>query len=238
MESKQEKISSVVRKDSKSLAWSPFTTFEVFTNNLNHALIAITTFYISWYSWKVGFANYETGHTWFSTLGYQLFMAEGIMATYNRNTFTMGMKNRTWKTNAHWILQVIGTGFVLYGTPMEIYHRDIRNKKHFHSTHAVLGLVSFILLVVSFLSGISALFAVEMKKYVKPLFSKAVHNFLSSSCYVIGMVSIIWAYKTKKWVTRSDPGGMRELMLVFSILNTIFTMIGPLKSAWNQFKCR
>ena len=102
----ESKSISAVQKDSNS--WSPFATFEVFTNNVNHALIAITTFYISWYSWKVGFSNYETGHTWFSTLGYQLFMAEGIMCTYNRNTFTNGMKNRTWKVNAHWILQVIG----------------------------------------------------------------------------------------------------------------------------------
>lgn len=217
-------------------SWNSVATLEVFINNVNHALIAVTTFYISWYSWQVGFNHNETGHTWFSTLGYQLFMAEGIMATYNRNTFTMGIKSRAWKIRAHWILQVIGSGFVLYGTPMLIYYREVENKKHFHSSHAVTGLISFILLVLSFLSGFSALFSVEMKNYVKPLFSKAVHNFLSSACYVVGMVSIIIAYYTKRWITRKDPGGMRELMIYFCILNTIFTMIGPLKTVWNQFK--
>lgn len=219
-------------------SWNVLETCEVFINNFNHVLIAITTFYISWYSWQVGFDKYETGHTWFSTLGYQLFMAEGIMATYNRNTFTMGIKSRAWKIRAHWILQVIGCGFVMYGTPMIIYFRDIENKKHFHSTHAVTGLVSFIFLVLSFLSGFSALFSVEMKNYVKPLFSKAVHNFLSSACYVVGMVSIISAYFTKRWITRKDPGGMREIMIYFCILNTIFTMIGPLKAAWSQLRNR
>lgn len=232
MENKPE-----TRKLEKDLnSWNILETLEVFVNNSNHALIAITTFYISWYSWQVGFDDYNTGHTWFSTLGYQLFMAEGIMVLYSKNTFTMGLKSRAWKVRAHWILQVIGTGFVMYGTPLEIYHRGVRNRKHFSSPHAITGFVSFILLILSFLSGFSALFSLEMKNYVKPLFSKAVHNFLSFACYVVGMASIICAYYTKKWVIRKDPGGMRELMIYFCILNTVFTMVGPLKTAWNQFK--
>jgi cytochrome b-561 domain-containing protein 2 len=243
MDSKLEKELEASRyhereKRSVDSSWSHLTIFEVFINNCNHALIAITTFYISWYSWKIGFTNYETGHTWYSTLGYQLFMAEGIMATYNRNTFTMGVKKRSWKIHIHWILQVIGTGFVMYGTILEIYKRDITNKKHFHSTHAVTGLVSFILLTISFVSGISALFAAEMRKVIKPILSKAAHNFISSACYVVGMVSIIWAYKTKRFMTRADPGSMRELMIVFCILNTVFTMVGPAKAFWNQLRNR
>lgn len=238
MDSKLEKQQLERKLQNDQDSWSNLMIFEIFINNLNHAIIAITTFYISWYSWKVGFDKHETGHTWFSTVGYQLFMAEGIMATYNRNTFTMGIKNRSWKIHIHWVLQVIGAGLVLYGTPMEIYHREIENKKHFHSVHAVTGLVSFILLVISFVSGIPAMFATEMRKYIKPIFSKAVHNFISSACYIVGMVSIIWAYKTKRWVTRSDPGGMREIMLWFCILNLIFTMVGPTKAFFNQLRNR
>lgn len=188
-------------------SWSDIATAEVFLNNVNHALIAIATFYITWCSWQTGFNKGETNHAWFSALGYQLFMAEGIMAAYNRNTFTMGLKHRAWKLRAHWMLQVIGCGFVLYGIPLEIYQRSLANRRHFRSIHAITGLVSFILLFFSLLSGMSALFSIELRSYVKPLFSKAVHNFLSSACYVVGMVSTIYAYNTKRWFTRKDPGG-------------------------------
>lgn len=232
MEQKLEKE----KLESDLNSWSGIATAEVFVNNVNHALIAISMFYMTWYSWQVGFNKGDTNHAWFSTLGYQLFMAEGIMAAYNRNTFTMGLKHRAWKLRAHWMLQVVGCGFVLYGIPLEIYHRSLANRSHFRSIHAITGLVSFIFLFLSLLSGMSALFSVELRSYIKPLFSKAVHNFLSSTCYVVGMVSTFYGYYTKRWFTRKDPGGMRDLMLYFCIISTVITMIGPMKTAWNQFR--
>lgn len=42
---------------------------EVIINTINHGLIGIATFYITWYSVRVGFQEYQTHHAWFTTIG-------------------------------------------------------------------------------------------------------------------------------------------------------------------------
>lgn len=43
--------------------------FEVILNIINHGIILITTFYITWYSFTVGFQEYQTQHAWCTTIG-------------------------------------------------------------------------------------------------------------------------------------------------------------------------
>lgn len=112
---------------------------EICINTVNHALIGITTFYITWYAFTVGFQEYQTYHAWFTTIAYQLFMSEGILAMYNRNTYTMSIESRTFKTRIHWILQSIGGIMAVYGITMQIYNRQITNRLHFHNTHGITG---------------------------------------------------------------------------------------------------
>jgi hypothetical protein len=119
-------------------------TLEIGINTINHGLIAITTFYITWYAFSaVGFIEYQTYHAWFTTMGYQLFMSEGIMAMYSRNTYTVGVESRVWKKRVHWALSAIGSGFAVYGISMQIYHREITGRTHFHNTHGISGNFSF-----------------------------------------------------------------------------------------------
>lgn len=116
-----------------------FELIEVWINTINHALIAIATFYITWYSFKVGFHEYQTYHAWYTTIGYQVFMTEGMLAMYKNNTYTKMIGSRRMKTHIHWILQVLGAGFVLFGNGIIIYKRQLANRRHFHNTHGITG---------------------------------------------------------------------------------------------------
>ena len=112
---------------------------EIFINTANHCLIAITTFYLVWYCLQ----NYEmtgtlTQHAWITTIGYQVLMAEGIMAFYKANSLTF-LSSRREKNHYHWILQVIGGTMALYGIIIEIIDKDRRNLVHFASLHAIYG---------------------------------------------------------------------------------------------------
>ena len=113
---------------------------EVFINTVNHALIGITTFYISWYSFHVGFHEYQTYHAWFTTIAYQLFMSEGILALYNKNTYTMSINKKTYKIRIHWVLMSIAYGFAFYGMFFQIYKRQVTGRTHFHSSHGLTGI--------------------------------------------------------------------------------------------------
>lgn len=229
---------------------------EHFANITNHALIAITTFYITWYSFTVGFHEYQTVHAWFTTVGYQLFMSEGILVLYNKNIYTIPVRNRWMKKRIHWILQAIGGGMALFGIPYQIYNRQITNRKHFSNTHGITGkfyflnddvggfelffslkgLISGIFLILTIISGCSALFSIELKRYIRPFFSKASHNFLSVTCYTLGMVSIISAYVTRSWLVKKDPGEVRFIMIWCLSFVLAFTLVGPLKTGFSQLK--
>lgn len=126
-------------KYSKPRPMSLFEHFEIIVNTLNHALIGITTFYITWYAFTVGFKEYQTYHAWFTTLAYQLFMSEGIMALYSKNSYTMSIQSRKNKIRVHWILQSIASGLALYGIPFQIYKRYVTNRTHFHNLHGISG---------------------------------------------------------------------------------------------------
>lgn len=112
---------------------------EIFINTANHALIAITTFYITWYAFTIGFEEYQTYHAWFTTIAYQLFMSEGILALYNQNTITLYIQSRVYKVRIHWVLQSIASIMAIYGITMQIYNRQITNRSHFHNTHGITG---------------------------------------------------------------------------------------------------
>jgi cytochrome b-561 domain-containing protein 2 len=86
------------------------------------------------------------------------------------------------------------------------------------------------------LSGISALFSIELRKKVKPIYSKFIHTFLTLVSFSTGMVSIVIAYYTKSWLRRDDPGEIRFWIAAFTIVTILITVIAPLKTMWHQLK--
>lgn len=139
MELQSEQPKSSLRK------FSRLDNLELLINTVNHALIAITTFYITWYSFiALDYGEYQTVHGWFTTVGFQFFMSEGIMAFYSKNTYTMGIESRVWKKRIHWGMTAIGSVFATYGTIVMIYNREISGRKHFHNTHSISGELKFL----------------------------------------------------------------------------------------------
>ena len=132
---------SVVENQVNNRRFDWVERLEIQINTVNHALIAVTTFYISWYSfYAVGFGEYQTHHAWFTTIGYQMFMSEGIMIFYSRNTYTFGFSSGLWKKRIHLAMTGIGSLFAVYGIILMIYNREITGRKHFHNTHAITGI--------------------------------------------------------------------------------------------------
>lgn len=130
----------IIEKKIESKKFNIIDTLEISINTINHALIGITTFYITWYSFSaVGFEAYQSYHAWYTTIGYQLFMSEGIMAMYSKNTYTSNVESRVWKKRIHWAMSAIGCGFAVYGMFMIIYNREITGRMHFHNTHGITG---------------------------------------------------------------------------------------------------
>ncbi|XP_070498996.1 transmembrane reductase CYB561D2-like [Chironomus tepperi] len=203
---------------------------EIFINTANHCLIAITTFYLMWYCLhNYGMTHTLTLHAWTTAIGYQVLMAEGIMAFYKANSLT-SLSSKREKNHIHWILQVIGGSLALYGIIIEIIDKDRRNLAHFISLHAIYGLVSMVCLCFTILSGLSALFSYEVRRYLKPVISKFSHNTLALVTFITGMISLIYGWTDTRWARLYDPGNLRYMSSWSLGFIIAFTCIGAFKS--------
>lgn len=124
-------------------------------------------------------------------------MAEGILTLYTANSWTNNTQKKT-KVRLHWMLQVAGSALAIAGNSIII---KMKSENHFVSTHALLGLISFVFLVITCLNGVLALYAVDVKRFVKPVYNKLFHSTLSVIVFVTGMSSLIYGYDTN-WMKR------------------------------------
>lgn len=128
-------------KSPKETALLSVANFEIFLNNINHGLIAITTFYVTWYCVKAGWKGHFSQHTFISAIGYQVLMAEGIMVMYKRNTYTALVRNRDTKSKIHSVMLAVGSILAIWGTLVEYMWRENNHRTHsyHHHRHAVWG---------------------------------------------------------------------------------------------------
>lgn len=92
------------------------------------------------------------------------------------------MHTRPVRKTLHWILQTVGSVIAIVGMIIIYWLKQ----RHFTSTHGLLGLISGIFTLTGMLNGVSALFAIESNKYVKPIYLKIVHNITGITAFVIG----------------------------------------------------
>jgi len=222
-------------ESSKLFTWA---NTDIFLNNLNHGLIAITTFYLSWMCLIKSRASYHISvHTIVATLGYQLFMAEGILAFYKRNTYTILVESREKKTKIHWIFLTIGSILAVVGTFYEYVWREQNNREHaWVYRHSLWGMASMFLLIPTILAGLASLFPRPLRRFLKPLLSKWTHNVFGVAAFVTGMVSTIMGYTDLGWTRQFDPGHMSIIMAWCLSFVTVITLIGPAKTFCNQMK--
>lgn len=112
---------------------------EIFLNTVNHCLIAITTFYLTWYCIKSGFSSQVSYHALLTTIGYQLLMSEGILVLYKQNSYTFNVDSRGQKTTMHWVLLALGSLLAVVGMAIEMISKQRAGRLHFHSTHSLWG---------------------------------------------------------------------------------------------------
>lgn len=135
---------SPVKNNSKSL-WEKL---EIYLNTLNHVFIGICMFYNFWYCINFGFDGPHTWHEMCCSLGFNLLMAEGILAMYSGNTLTL-FTNRTNKKWIHGVLQAAGGGFGLAGFIIEIPKQMTGTKRLFDDWHAITGEIKRQFIVVN-----------------------------------------------------------------------------------------
>lgn len=97
------------------------------------------------------------------------------------------------------------------------------------------GLISMILFILSMFFGVLASHSQNFIKYARPVILKFLHNSIGLIGYIIGMVSLCYAYYTN-WFVYYTSEESRFVGLIATILGLLWTMNGSLVSAYNQIK--
>ncbi|XP_001848092.2 cytochrome b561 domain-containing protein 2 [Culex quinquefasciatus] len=209
-------------------------TVKFVVNTITHVLIGFVFIYTIWVCWKYGLEQIFAWHVVLCMTGFNLLMAEAILLFYSGNTWSQVMLHPQRRT-VHWILQVVGSLCVIVGIALEYYWRDINNKLHFHDTHSILGLVALILMLLSMTNGLGALFSVELRRKIKPVYMKLGHQFVGLCCFVIGMAALVLGFDKKIFRNNSTPE-MRTTLQVFTVLVILTSSLGVIRTILSQLK--
>lgn len=112
-------------------------------------------------------------------------MTQSIMSFYSENVWSKDHSRNTQRT-LHWVLQAVGSSAALAGMSFEFTYAWKHDLEHFTSTHSIIGLTAGILTIIGMLNGISALWSVELRKLVRPVYVKLAHNLTGISAFVLG----------------------------------------------------
>ncbi|XP_060522779.1 transmembrane reductase CYB561D2-like [Cylas formicarius] len=179
---------------------------------------------VTWFTW----------HVILCTAGYVPLMAESIILFLGDELWTRQL-NRTQKYWVHGILISLATFFIIVGNAL-VFHK-LQSGYHLYTAHGITGLISMILIIAAIPVGLAINYANEIKRVltVRPLWYKAIHNFLGLLGYVIGIISLAFAFYTKWFVYYTGPEA-RMLSLVATILGSIWMVNGALVSMYHQIK--
>jgi Eukaryotic cytochrome b561 len=94
------------------------------------------------------------------------------------------------------------------------------------------AIVTLVFLLLSTVSGCSALFSQDFKRCLRPLFTKFAHHLFALTTFVSAVVAICFTLIQQKFTKRNDPGNLREVTVWMLAFILLFTLIGPLKTVW------
>ncbi|XP_030766308.1 uncharacterized protein LOC115890265 [Sitophilus oryzae] len=171
-------------------------------------------------------------HVLLSTAAYLPLMAIAIIAFAEDNILTLYFPRKKiyW---VHGVLLFISCAFITAGISVETHAKRQRGASHFQSDHAILGLVSWVLIVVSIFIGLLAANTQLFSKYVKPVIAKFIHNFLGIAAFFIGIASLFDKIDVVRWYA-SEPVYQASYYSIWII--SVWSILAALKSLYGQIR--
>ncbi|XP_058800994.1 uncharacterized protein LOC131669842 [Phymastichus coffea] len=216
------KISGCIDSSTEFNCWRTLFTL---VNAINHVLVLLTTGYLVYLARDLSIST--NLHVVLCTIGYVLLMSEAIVALTGENLWSRKLSRR-FNSHVHWVLQAIGAACSITG----VY---VLWRGSFRSIHALVGIASVGAIIGIFITGLPAIFATRLRKVIRPVIGKFIHNFLGILCFVGGMYAQIEGYK-KGWLRKKVSNDVIQVMIVTTFMIIVFSLMGSLRSLWEQFK--
>lgn len=156
-------------------------------------------------------------------------MSEAIVTLAGENIWTNAL-SRNVNKHIHWITQALGLISVFTGIGFMFSSKKV----HFRSTHGIMGITSLAMFCTLAICGYPVLMVMKIRKFIRPVIVKVIHNILGTACYSIGMATQCYGYK-KRWIYKTTRvENVDSVLLVLTVMITVLSLRGALVSLVRQ----
>ncbi|XP_026763475.1 uncharacterized protein LOC113521976 [Galleria mellonella] len=193
-------------------------------NLLHHMQVAIVVFCL----WHFALTSEPNGaitnlqlHIIFAGTGYQLFLVEAVLTLHRHNSWSFQLSPDA-KRIVHGCLQLIGSVFVLAGSFLGLAEVNMT----IPTAHGICGVIALGFSLLSFVSGVMALFSAKVRLMVKNGPMKMVHMAVGIFAISMGLVTMAMGFHMPYFSARQ--GGLSTALIVFVVLNLAYILIQPI----------
>lgn len=191
----------------------------------------------------ITYCCFNNGVTLFSfhpilmSVGWMVIMTSAINAITPGDLATEWMPIRL-RSARHWVLQVMAAILILLGFIVILSNKIINNSSHFVSLHAKFGLAAFIFMALTMLGGLGALYSLQLKNYLAPIYTKLLHASVGLITFILGVITILLGLFAKWWqfgdILRYTSFTLVLLVMLFTILRPCLKMYFRVKERFEN----
>ncbi|CAG9795751.1 unnamed protein product [Diatraea saccharalis] len=192
-------------------------------NLLHHMQIAIVVFCL----WHFALTSAPDGgitnmqlHIIFAGTGYQLFLAEAVLTLHKHNSWSFQLSQDS-KRIVHGCLQLAGSLFVLAGTFLALSEVEM----NIGTAHGICGVIALAFTIVSFITGLVALFSSKIRLMIKSGPVKILHVAVGIFALSMGLISMILGFNSDFF--SATQGDLSIALMIFTALTILYTILQP-----------
>lgn len=159
-------------------------------------------------------------------------MCEAIIALSPNNILTRNLSQRN-KIRLHWCCMVPAVMCTVFGLLTVYLHRERNSKPHFASTHGLYGIWATGLSLLTCTNGLFALYARELKRFIKPNITKLIHGVCGATAFVLGNIAFVYAFDTKFYKRVAGENLVTGSTWAFTFV-TVWCLVRPLLNAFSR----
>lgn len=168
-------------------------------------------------------------------------MTESMLCFSNTNLLTHRLSHRS-RVYMHWILQIGAAICIVSGLMAAVIRKLYRGKTHFHTYHALFGIVAIGLTALTMLDGLPTKYAYRLRRHLRPVLLKVSHSVLALVAYVVAVVATLLGLYSSTYVKYTGNSESvfyaMWVMIVFSgqyvVYGPVVNVVGRVGGMWRM----
>lgn len=149
-------------------------------------------------------------------------MSTAILSMADNNIITQSLNYQN-RVTVHWVVQTAALILITVAQTCIFRNKNNLGKSHYQTTHALFGLTTYLLTVLSTLGGVFTKYSFQFKHIMKPLLAKVMHSFSGLLTYVLAIITICLGIN-QTWINSYDST-VKPIIYVLLAITTLYVTI-------------